>query len=101
METEDMILANDFCRHHQIDLSFIYSLNESGLIEITNFEEEIFVPVSQLKHLEKLVRFHHEMDINLEGIECITYLLQRINEMQEQITLLNNKLSMYENGENL
>jgi hypothetical protein len=38
------------------------------------------------------------MDINLEGIETITYLLQRMNEMQQQILLLNNKLGMYENN---
>ena len=101
METEEMIPANEFCIHQDIDLSFIYSLNESGLIEIISVEEKIFIPVSQLKQLETLVRFHHEMDINLEGIECITYLLQRINEMQEEIKLLNSKLSMFENGENL
>lgn len=97
MEKEEMIPANEFCIHHNIGLSFIYSLNESGLIETTTIEEKIFVPVSQLNNLEKLVRLYYEMDINLEGIETITYLLKRINDMQQQIATLTNKLRLYEN----
>ena len=97
MESEDMILASEFCIHHSIELSLIYSLNESGLIKITTIGEKIFLPTSQLIHLEKLVRLHDEMDINLEGIEAISYLLQRINDMQQNIQLLTTKLRAYEN----
>jgi hypothetical protein len=96
MEAENMIPASEFCLYHNIELSFIYSLNESGLIDITNIEEKVFVPVTQLKHLEKLMRLKKEMDINIEGIETITYLLQRIKEMQLHIVQLTNKLSFYE-----
>ena len=96
METEEIIAVSDFCFNHNIDLSFIYSLQESGLIECTIMEEKLFLPVSQLKPLEKLVRLYYEMDINLEGIETINYLLQRMNEMQQQIVRLTNRLSMYE-----
>jgi hypothetical protein len=97
MQTEEMIPASEFCIHHHIDLSFLSSLQDSGLIEITVTGEETFVPVSQLSQLEKLVRLYYEMDINLEGIETITYLLQRMNAMQQQIAALSNRLSMYEN----
>jgi hypothetical protein len=96
METEEIIPVSDFCFNHNIDLSFIYSLQESGLIEFTIMEEKLFLPVSQLKPLEKLVRLYYEMDINLEGIETINYLLQRMNEMQQQIVRLTNRLSLYE-----
>ena len=96
MLTEEMIPANEFCTHHNIELSFIYALKESGLIEITNIEEKIFVPLSQLRHLEKLVRLYYEMDINLEGIETISHLLERMNDLQQQVVLLNNRLKMYD-----
>ena len=96
MQTEEMIPADEFCIHHNIELSFIYSLKESGLIEISSVEEKVFVPVSQLNQLERLMRLYYEMDINLEGIETITYLLERMNDMQQQIILLNNRLSIYE-----
>ncbi len=96
MQTEEMIAADEFCIHHNIELSFIHSLNKSGLLEILHTEEKIFVPVNQLNHLERLVRLYYEMDINLEGIETITYLLQRMNDMQQQIAHLSNRLSRYE-----
>jgi hypothetical protein len=97
MHTEEMISADEFCIHYNIEKSFIYSLNKSGLLEIIIIEEKVFVPVHELSQLEKLVRLYYEMDINLEGIETITYLLKRMNEMQQQIMHLKNKLSKYEN----
>lgn len=96
METTDLIPANEFCIHHHIELSFIHALKESGLIEIILIEEKVFVPVSQLPQLEKMVRLYYEMDINLEGIETITYLLQRLNDLHQQVAQLSNRLSMYE-----
>lgn len=97
MKTDEMIAANEFCKHHNIELSFIYSLNDSGLLEIIYIEENIFLPLSELSRLEKMVHLHHELDINLEGIETITYLLQRIKDMEDQMQILSNKLSRYEN----
>ena len=97
MLTEEMISANEFCIYHNIELSFITSLKDSGLIDISTVGEKIFVSVSELSKVEKLVRLYYEMDINIEGIETITYLLQRLNEMQEQVVQLNNRLRMYEN----
>ena len=97
MPTTHLIAANEFCIYHNIEPSFIYSLQQSGLIEITVVEEKPFVDESELPQLEKLVRLHREMDINLEGIETITHLLQRMNDMQRQIAMLKNRLSMYEN----
>jgi len=96
MESENMILASEFCVFHNIELSFIYSLNESGLIDIISIEEKIFVPINQLKHLEQMMRLNHELGINLEGIETITYLLQRIKDMQLHIVKLSNRISFYE-----
>ena len=99
MQTENLIAADDFCASHQIEFSFIQSLNKFELIEITTVEEKRFIPESQLQKLEKLVRLHYDLDINLEGIEAITYLLNRVKNMQQEIIELKNKLSVYENDE--
>lgn len=98
MKYGDMILASEFCIHHNIDLSLIQSLNESGLIETITIEEKVFVPETQLSHLEKMILLHNEMNINVEGIETINYLLERINSMQQQIQLLANKLRRFEDN---
>jgi hypothetical protein len=98
METEYLIALDEFCASHNIEISFISSLQQSGLIEITTREESSFIEADQLKQLEKYVRLYYEMDINLEGIETINYLLQRIGSMHDEILALRNRLRLYENG---
>jgi chaperone modulatory protein CbpM len=99
MDMENLIPANDFCINHNIEISFIYLLHKTGLIEITNIEETIYIPISQLNQLEKMVRFYYEMDINIEGIETISHLLKQMNDMQNEIINLKNKLRLYEVNE--
>lgn len=96
MNTLEMIPADVFCRHHRIEISFIDALHEAGLIEVVYAEEQLFVPAEQLVHLEKLVRLHYQLSINLEGLETVSHLLEKINDMQQQILKLNNRLSRYE-----
>lgn len=96
MQQKETIIVNEFCIQHNIDLSFIYKLQNSGLIEVTVSEEKLCIPEHQLSDLEKIVRLYYEMGINLEGIETINHLLKQMNEMQELITELNNRLSFYE-----
>ena len=92
MEQEDLIPVKDFCIHHNIEYSFISSLENSGLISITSVKRSSFIHVDEMHKLEKFVRLHYDLDINLEGIETINYLLERIGEMQREIVNLRNKL---------
>ena len=91
MQTEEMIPLQDFCMHHHIEQTFVYALQNSGLIEIIHAEQEVCIPVSQLSQLEKMIGVYTEMDINIEGIEAINHLLQRIHSLQTEIKLLNNR----------
>jgi hypothetical protein len=100
MLSGEMIPAKEFCSHHNIDLSFIVSLQDYGLLEISEQEHEIYIPVEQLKPLEVWVRLHQEMDINLEGIDTISYLLKQIEALQHKLFLLQNRLRLYEETEN-
>jgi len=95
MTSTTMISIHEFCLHHNIGQSFIYSLKDSGLIEFITVEETIYVPENLLPQLEKMVRLY-EMDINLEGIETITYLLNRIHSLQRENLALANRLRLYE-----
>jgi chaperone modulatory protein CbpM len=92
MEQEELISANDFCTHHHIEYSFISSLEDSGLISITSKERSLFIHVDELNKLEKYVRLHYDLDINIEGIETINYLLEKIEKMQREIVNLRNKI---------
>jgi hypothetical protein len=96
MQTEYLVKVDEFCANHNIEVSFISSLQQNGLIEITTIKESGFIDLDQLRQLEKIVRLYYELDINLEGIETINFLLQRINSMQDEIIALKNKLRLYE-----
>jgi len=96
MERHDMIPAHDFCIHHNLELSFIRTLEEHGMVETVTIEETLYVPNVEIERLEKIVRLYADLDINLEEIDTIIHLLQRIEEQQVQITLLKNRLERYE-----
>ncbi len=93
---DDLIAVNEFCIHHNIEISFIELLQQNGLIKINTIESKYFVEKKQLPQLEKFVRFYYDLNINLEGIETITYLLKRIENCQNEITELKNRLRLYE-----
>jgi hypothetical protein len=93
---EDLIAIDEFCAHQQIDFSFIRSLSEFGLIEVITSTEAMFISSSQLPQLEKIIRLHYDLDINLEGIETILHMLQQINNLQEEVDILKNRLRVYE-----
>ena len=96
MQLEYLITIDEFCAKHEIEVSFISSLQQTGLIEITTIEEVGFIPVDQIQQLEKFMRFYYELDINLEGIETISHLLKRVIDLQEEIIELRNRLGLYE-----
>ena len=96
MEQEQLIRIETFCVHHQVDHSFIHSLGDSGVIKVINIEGTEFIDSNHLNELEKLARLHYEMDINVEGVEAISYLLNRLQEMHHDLLLLRNRLSQYE-----
>jgi chaperone modulatory protein CbpM len=96
MKTEYLISLIDFCNSHDIEVSFISSLHETGLINITRIENKDFLDAQQLQQLEKYIRFYYELNINLEGIDSIKHLLQRVNTLQNKIITLRNRLRLYE-----
>ena len=99
MQIVNFITVNEFCSNWNIEVSFIKSLQENGLIEIVTISEIAYIKISELRQLEKMVSFHYELDINLEGIETIEHLLQRIHTMQDEIKDLRNKLRLFEKSE--
>ena len=94
MNIKNLIPANEFCVHYNIGISFISLLHENGLIKMITIEETSYIHKNQLPDLERIIRFHSELDINIEGIETITHLLNRINELQNEITNLKTRLNL-------
>ncbi|NCT09643.1 MAG: MerR family transcriptional regulator [Flavobacteriia bacterium] len=96
METNNLILVEAFCANCNVNFSFIDSLNEYGIIEIIVLNDKKYIPFSQLKVLERAIHFHDELHINLEGIDVIHSLLSKINDLQEELRITKNKLSLFD-----
>jgi chaperone modulatory protein CbpM len=96
MTTTGLIAASDFCTWHQVEYTFISSLNEAGLVKITVVDDTTFIPETELQKLERMIRLHNELEINIAGIEAITYLLERIEAVKEEMRHTKNRLRIYE-----
>ncbi|HEV8513324.1 MAG TPA: chaperone modulator CbpM [Cyclobacteriaceae bacterium] len=93
MENEHLIAIEEFCIHYKVEPSFIYSLVEFQLVEVVTVEEKKYLSKDQLREVEKMIRMHYDLDINVEGIEAISHLLRRMDILQEELTALKNKIS--------
>ena len=96
MQKEDLIPASQFCSSHNLEVSFIYTLQQYGLLEVATIEETVYLPASELPQAERMARLHSELGINMEGIDAIKHLLKKVEDMQDEIVMLRNKLSLYE-----
>jgi len=94
MQPPNLIPATEFCQHHQIEVSFLQSLDEFGLITITTREECLYIDEDELHEIEKMIRLHYELNINLEGIDAITQILKRMESLQEEMLKLRAKIRM-------
>jgi hypothetical protein len=98
MEEQEWIPAGKICTHYHVDLSLIRAIGEYGLIDIDAAENDLLVPASGLTALERIVRLHTELEINLEGIAAITHILERVKGLQDEVTALKYRLRSYEAG---
>jgi len=96
MQTTQLIAAEVFCTHYNAEITFIRSLQQSGLIEIITVNEAPFIQEDDLQKLEKIMRLHYDLHINIEGIETILELLTRVETMQQEMAVLRGRLGIYE-----
>lgn len=97
MNTENLILLQTICLHYQLEPSFFTHLNEIGLIEIQKVEQSLYIQTDKIKDIERMIRMHHELDINPEGIDVIFNLLHKIEQLKKKLTDTQNRLQLYEN----
>jgi len=96
METEELIPILEFARHYSIEVSFIDSLREVGLIEIITVGDMRYIHEERIRDLERMIRLHYGLEINLEGVDAVSGLLERIDLLQQEIVALKNRLRLYE-----
>ncbi|MBC8593679.1 chaperone modulator CbpM [Oscillospiraceae bacterium N12] len=94
MQTE-LIIVSEYCQKCHIEPSFIDLLEEGGLIEVRAEAGEHYLLVAQLPEVERYSRMYYDLSINIEGIDAIHHLLERMEGMRREINSLHNRLSLY------
>ena len=89
------LLYSECLRVYEIEESFIESLREVGLIQVVNQDDDRFIEYDDLSDLEQFIRWHYEMDINVEGIDALHNMLDRVRLLQSEIEQLRNELQFY------
>lgn len=97
MNKDNWIQLQTICSHYKIELSFFTSLHDLGLIEIEIMEQSPYVHENQIHNLERMIRLHHELEVNPEGIDVVFNLLQKIEHLQKELIIAQNRLRLYEN----
>jgi hypothetical protein len=95
MHEDQLIPANEFCLHHHVEMGFLYSLQEYGLIDVITSEGNDYLSSDRLNELEKIVRLHYDLNVNMEGIDVILHLLKQLEEVQKEMIELKNQLKFY------
>ncbi len=90
------IPTKQICIHYNIPTSFIDSLVEYELIEVIVIDSLPHITLDELQRIERLMRLHFDLNVNFEGIDIINNLLNQVDELQEKIYTLQNKLDFYE-----
>ncbi|MCL7762106.1 chaperone modulator CbpM [Polaribacter sp. Z014] len=97
METQNLISIQQFCEHYSIPTAFINELKEYELIEVIAENDDNYIKITQITEVEKMIRLHYDLNINLEGVDAIYNLLNQVDSLKKEINNLQNKLNFYEN----
>ncbi len=94
---KNLIEITALCSHYEIEFSFIDALYQTGLIQIVIIEQDQFIHQDQISDLEKMIRLHHELNVNIEGIDVVFNLLEKEKALRDELNALRNRLRLYEN----
>ena len=92
---EHLILVEHICLSHHIDPTFVSTLHSYGLVEIKMENNIAYIDADQLLRVEKMIRLHYELGVNIEGIDVISNLLSQIDHLQKDLNATQNKLRFY------
>jgi chaperone modulatory protein CbpM len=96
MADQEIIPLETYCSYYQVEMEFIRTLEEYGLISIRYEETKGFIQKEDVAQLERFSRLHYDLNINVPGIDALQHLLEKIRALQEETENLRNRLNIYE-----
>lgn len=95
----NLIIINEYCEKSHTDPTFLLLLEEGGLIEIRMVDGERYLLASQLRELEKYNHLYYDLSINIEGIDAIRHVLDRMQMLRHEVRTLRRQLHHFHRNE--
>lgn len=96
MKEQDLIPIGTLCQQYRLELSFFEEMGEIGLIELTVYKGSKHLHQDALHQVEKILRIHRELHVNLEGVDVVMNILQRQEQLKLELLRVQNRLRRYE-----
>jgi hypothetical protein len=96
MQQPEVVALNHFCQLHEVELTFIEELETLGIIEILQHENERFLKLEEISVVERCIRLHFDLNINAEGLITVGHLIDTLEELNDELRRVKNRLSVYE-----
>lgn len=92
----DTISITRLCTHYQADTQFFEALEQFGLITLIRQESTASIPVDRIREVEKWIHLHYDLNINMEGLDAIANLLEKVAVLQAELSEARRRISYLE-----
>ncbi len=96
MDNPKIVSIKNICSIYEIPISFIDELVEYEFVEINEKNKKRYIKTKDLNKFEKIIRLHFDLNINMEGIDVINNLLNKIDKLEKENLKLKNMLSFFD-----
>jgi hypothetical protein len=96
MNKEKLVEINVLCVHYEVEMSLFSELHDFGIIDMLTIKDLYFIHEDEIGVVEKVIRMQRELNLNLEGVDTVFNLLDKINELQTELNNVKNRLHLYE-----
>ena len=96
MNIEKLIPIPELCSYYEVEMSFFTKLSEMGRLEIIKIESSSYIDLDAIYEIEKMIHIHQDLEVNLEGIDVVLNMLQKLDGLQSELQSLKNRLRLYE-----
>lgn len=96
MEGKGLILISRLCEEYRVEITFFRKVEDSGLLEFEEVSNRQYIREEHLELFEKILRLHRDLEVNMEGIDVILNLMERINGLENRLRQMRKHLDLYE-----
>lgn len=96
MDNKNYVQLMHLCDLYHTEINFFTQLDDMGLIEIVSMENELYVHQDKLHQVDRIIRIHRELNVNIEGVDVVFNLLEKVDKLQIELEKMQSRLRLYE-----